>query len=241
MLDMHKNTIFFLGAGFSKGAGAPLQSELMSKVLSYDGIEYDIMEGDFRQKKNKVIRFLMDAYNLRPDHILKLSLEDVYTPIDKCISEGASFRGYSYKGLTNIRSNLSYMISVVIDHELTERPYNEKEYARKFARYVIDNNASSDKEAIIISTNWDILVDRAIVEASYSLAQKSIKIDYGTSIVPIHSEAEKHLYNDKNSNAETEVLIRLYKMHGSLNWLRCPTCNRIFGDPQCVNRQLKVD
>ena len=54
-----------------------------------------------------------------------------------------------------------------------------------------------------ISFNYDLLIDNAI-------GNQGLRLDYGTTFANPFPRAESRL--------------GLYKLHGSLNWLRCPIC-----------------
>jgi hypothetical protein len=74
-----------------------------------------------------------------------------------------------------------------------------------------------------VSLNYDILIDNALE------TQGSTGIDYG---VPFSNHA----------NAVRGAAVPLLKLHGSLNWLYCPTCNALDHYPeQKVAAHLPID
>ncbi len=235
-------TVFFLGAGFSCAAGAPSQKELLGKVLNYSGNNYGNPVDDYLDELKK---FLRDAFSL-DDHKMKdFSLEDFYTPIDKCISQNSSFRGYSIDHIKKIRNELSTLISIVIDAELTNSD-KDKTYLDKFVNLIIDFLNRDIKiifpmhELAIITTNWDILLDKRFYLKS-DQQNFFVNLDYGTSTVYL---------KDANYNSQLSPLSRLrrriydlelYKIHGSLNWLKCPSCNRLFVNPEKKAGILEID
>lgn len=63
-----------------------------------------------------------------------------------------------------------------------------------------------------ISLNYDILIDNALTEL-----HPGIDIDYGVEFTNYHRECNWQI-------PRRECSVFLLKLHGSLNWLYCPTC-----------------
>jgi len=80
-----EKTVYILGAGFSRPAGAPNQAEILSKIFS-------LQLGDERLEESRrhLRRFLQDDLIVNFDQIENTTLEDIYTPIDRCIVSGWS-------------------------------------------------------------------------------------------------------------------------------------------------------
>lgn len=235
-----KKTVFFLGAGFSCAAGAPSQSQLMKKVLEYTGANYG---NPIDKYKSNIKKFLSDAFSLDDNRMKQFNLEDFYTPIDKCISQNISFRGYSINHIKNIRNFLSTLVSIVIDAELTTSS-NDKTYLDKFVKLILDhkNKVPSTDHVSIITTNWDILLDRKFF-LELKKEENNGALDYGTWVVSAKSDSESQLIPPLVALTRGMYTIKLFKIHGSLNWLRCPCCNRLFVNPEVKVgiREYKLD
>jgi NAD-dependent SIR2 family protein deacetylase len=237
MHSLGNDTVFFLGAGFSKAAGAPLQSELMGKVLDYNGFQYHNPIDEF---KNRLNEFLNDAFSLNEDQKRNFNLEDFYTPIDKCINEGISFRGYPVEYIQQIRNELSTLIGIVIDNELVGFRGNTG-FIDTFCEYVVENSKGSrNKKCTVITTNWDILLDRRIFDILRNRYRREPNprvntIDHGTSVVGYGRNRTDQIPPALSVLTRGGTSVSLYKIHGSLNWLKCPSCDRLF-----VNKNLKV-
>lgn len=226
MHALKKNTIFFLGAGFSKEAGAPLQSELLEKVLTYTGNDYG---NTVKKYKRNINNFLSDAFNIKAENPnrKRFSLEDFYTPIDKCISENVSFRGYSVNSIKQIRNQLSTLVSIVIDAELVNST-EDTDYLDSFTEYIIENSkGSKENKPTIISTNWDILLDRRV----YQSINNTDAVDLGTHVFGFGEKKSDQLLPPMTAKTRGGSTVKLFKIHGSLNWLKCPSCNRLFVKP----------
>jgi len=70
------------------------------------------------------------------------------------------------------------------------------------------------KKTAFISLNYDILIDNALTDM-----HKIIDLDYGINFTNFTINGEWHWHKPRLSRA-----IKLFKLHGSLNWLYCPTC-----------------
>lgn len=235
MESLRNDTVFFLGAGFSKAAGAPLQSELMGKVLDYRGYDY---QNPIKEYQNRLNSFLRDAFFLNDSQRRNFNLEDFYTPIDKCINEGISFRGYRVDYIQKIRNELSTLIGIVIDSELNKYE-GDKEFLDLFCQYIVENSKGSrnKKKCSIITTNWDILLDRRIFERLRNQDPPIVSstIDHGTHVVGYKGNREDQIAPALSVLSKGGISVKLYKIHGSLNWLKCPSCDRLY-----VNKNLKV-
>lgn len=232
MIASKNDTVFFLGAGFSKAAGAPLQSEILSKVLDFDGSRGDIPVSDY---KIRLKSFLKDAFYLDENQCNTFNLEDFYTPIDKCINDNISFRGYPVQYIQQIRNELSTLIGIVINSELERNP-RDNGFLDSFSEFIVKNSVGSrnKKKYSIITTNWDIVLDRRIFQL-LSQEKKPTTIDFGTHVTGLGSISHDQITPTLTVLSKGGSTVKLYKIHGSLNWLKCPSCDRLY-----VNKQLKV-
>jgi len=229
MRTLKKKTVFFLGAGFSKAAGAPAQNELLSQVLDYSGYGYGNPVAEYQ---NYLKLFFHDAFKLSDEQMCLFSLEDFFTPIDKCISENTSFRGYSVDAIKSIRNYLSILVSIVINDQLqnSDRP---KDYIDTFVNYILalKKNAPTVDKVSIITTNWDILLDRRFFESLNHSYDNRGTIDFGTHVVSLSAGQAEQIMPAMIAIAKKLITVKLYKIHGSLNWLKCPSCNRLYVNP----------
>ena len=103
-------TIYFLGAGFSKDAGGPIQNELIKTILSNEFINY-YNDQKTQEAYKAFIGFLNNELLISENNYENVVLEDVFTPIDRCIAEGRTLGKYSYKQLLDIREQLHYLLA----------------------------------------------------------------------------------------------------------------------------------
>jgi hypothetical protein len=206
MCDNSKGkTIFFFGAGASAAEGAPIASRLLIEAFKQfpnDG-------------KIKLVKdFLQEFYsNDCLDESTIPTFEEILSPIDICLQKQEQFSSkWNYDTLSELRENLIYCICSILHEKLSEK----NKYHLKLIDNLFQNVNDSDRYAFI-SLNYDILLDNALVRLGDGSRNPKVDIDYAISF--------RNEGTDWRSPSENKVY--LLKLHGSLNWLFCPTCNSI--------------
>jgi hypothetical protein len=250
MLEATKNedkVVYVLGAGFSIPAGAPTQAQILDDIL-----KLDLRPEKVGDAKARLEAFLTIDLRIRREDIPQIALEDVYTPIDRCIADGTSFKSKSAAELKQIREDLGYLISVAISRRITrglDAGEANTEYIDTFARYLVakaskkadrakDKKDSTDAKAYdplaIISLNWDILLDNAI-HSELCKRHPDIEGDYDPyGVVDYCCYISSVVAGDMRIRSGLWSLgcrgynVKLLKLHGSMNWLQCPNCQRLF-------------
>jgi NAD-dependent SIR2 family protein deacetylase len=223
---MGQKTVFILGAGFSFEAGAPTQNQLVKKIFEINRNNSSVKkELDFFKK------FLTDTLNIPEVFHDRVSLEDVFTPIDRCAFDNISFRNVDRKQLIQISEVTNFLIGETLNKILIGPPAN---YINVFARYLVSLSSARQNfnyrkydPVSVISTNWDILLDNAIKQEIDNNYHKRGVVDYCCYI-------SSYRKNDESIKPGLEMLglggfnVKLLKVHGSLNWLQCPKCLRLY-------------
>ncbi|HCC34093.1 MAG TPA: hypothetical protein DEQ02_00040, partial [Ruminococcaceae bacterium] len=206
----------FLGAGASASCGAPVQNNLFK--------EYFKNRSNISRRHcfdaDKMATFFCSQFGINVeegnlDNVDFPTFEEVLGILDLALAKDESFRECGLASEDHNPSNsISQLRQMVVDlmaytiyHQVNFVENKHKELIRS-----LDSNKLLD-DCFFISTNYDILIDNAITDKGHS-------IDYGCHMV-------NHAFcveNEFNSNVKT---IPLYKIHGSLNWLYCPTCNEM--------------
>ena len=235
-----EKTVYILGAGFSIPAGAPSQAALLGIALKMP------LDNRLSKRRRNIRKFLKEALNVDPK---KVTLEDVYTPIDRCISDGIGLKSYSLEVLHKVREDLGSLVSYAIRHELGNVPYVQGEYVNAFARQLVEKaavraelaagaeNSKTVKEydpLAVISLNWDILLDNALNDALRA-KDNGMRGDYDpfgvvdyccyiSSVDPKESTIRTGLW----SLGCRGYNVKFLKIHGSMNWLQCSNCQQMF-------------
>jgi len=220
-----QKTVYVIGAGFSKSVNAPLQSELIKDIFEIRDYE---LSRDYRQLyiqyRNDFERFLSDTMFIDRNSFNTINLEDIYTPLDRCIIDNMSFRNIPPKDLIDLRQKINGLIIIMIKHKL-DNFHCRDNHIEKFTDYLIklrEEHKSSDSFAII-STNWDIILDNSL---NRRIANNEGVVDYCCYTTP---------YDESNdvmpgllALGRGKYNVKLLKLHGSMNWLNCKRCQRLF-------------
>jgi len=221
-------TVFILGAGFSVEAGAPMQAAIIPEAFKLFNENPD----NFNRKKfSEFTCFIEDQLNIPHNRYSSIALEDIFTPLDRCLSESSQYRGISLDNIMKIRESVFYVVGRTIQILLDKS--NSKDYINLFAKYLTKKSSEradksyKEKDPVsVISANWDILLDNSIYKTISDSTHDAV-VDYCCYISSIDK-------NDDTVKPGLEVLggggfnVKLLKLHGSLNWLQCPRCARLY-------------
>lgn len=204
------DTVIVLGAGASAADGAPIQSALLRDYFAYrrsheypgprNGVD-DALTGFFQ-------RFFgvdVAAGDLRGVEFP--TFEEVLGILELADSEGESFRGLTGQAngptpaasLQRIHDDLVFSIAEVLHHKLERPSPNHRRLVESLS------TGGGLSHVAFVSLNYDIIIDNAVTPLVHP--------DYGFDLL-----------GGQRPNAQSPYLL---KVHGSLNWLFCPTCRDI--------------
>jgi len=257
--EPHQKTVYVLGAGFSIDAGGPLQSKLLEMMFKKN------LNLLITKRQKNVKQFLKGVLNVvSSKEIHQMALEDLYTPIDRCLADGISFKEKGVSDLLELRRDLDHLVSVAIRSSFGSHQGGQ-EYVDKFAKHIVEiaskrrDKADLDDDGesarihdylSIVSLNWDVVLDNAIFNELKRVDREKLGpdefekkyarigvVDYCCYI----SSVDKHDPRVKSglwALGSKGYNVKLLKIHGSLNWLQCPHCQRLFtkfGDKPAVD------
>ncbi len=220
---MGQKTLFIYGAGASKADDAPLQKEFFSEI-------FDLLEGVNIYQNNNFNQDLVEdmknfLYKLYPinenkdETVIYPTFEEVMGLIYFAIIRDDSFKGISYSNLKGYLETLTALIAYVLQEKLRYIPninrrfldclfttfqenYNDEKERSGLAR-TFTNNFS------FLNINYDILLDNAVFD-----------------LKNLHGIDYDYCFNIKSKFDK----LKLFKPHGSLNWLFCKACGKIETD-----------
>jgi len=225
-------TVYILGAGFSVGAGLPTQFELTKEIFNpqfTDSNKYTLELHNMYETQKKLVDLLKNEFGLTEKSEYFLSLEDIYTPLDRCIVENSNFRSFSPEELLNLRQTVDAVLILAI--KARSGLSKKSDYIEKFARYLIAlskerlENYRKNDPVSVITTNWDILLDLAIRD---NLKDENGIIDYNCYVNSLRDDPS--IIPGLQALTQGKFIVKMLKIHGSINWLQCPKCQRIFID-----------
>jgi NAD-dependent SIR2 family protein deacetylase len=221
-------TVFIVGAGFSKNAGLPLQSEFTPLFLRAT------------KHKSGLSRFLMPTlakfveetfgFKLDQDNVsLYPDLEDIFTMLDLSANSGHNL-GLKYPPheLRTVRRMLLSRIIRMLNKAYLDgrrKPPPERPLLLDFLRGIDPNKHQ------FVSLNWDLVIEGCLEELGvpyhpyYSREIDRIFLDKQYRLVPSHPDSPG---------------LTICKMHGSINWLYCDCCRRAYWVPVCDVARLAI-
>lgn len=231
---------FFLGAGASKAAGQPLTYELTA------GVAYSLTTTDDKAM-HQVVDYLEKVHHITSDQlhaaagywksnyitennhqpdtplpelpsiIYILSLLDVFIAEHSVVYDraGEQPEQVDRRELELIRESIAQCLALAFN-EIRIKFNAVPPWLDAFV------GALSVTDDVLITTNWDILLDKAIVKSAHQS-----QINYGTD-ARIVDTAGKDLKIDSYPKNDRRPL---YKLHGSFSWLYCQRCTSLYANP----------
>ena len=263
--------IFIIGAGFSAPAQIPIQNKILAEITkpTTDGIlhyEPDPESVKFLIAYIKVGLYLLQNYttadcdsiisdfsSIKSEHLaasknsnllkenlyrqiqvtreqirseleksnLQISLEDIFTTFDKSYQGREFVFNFSHEQASDIRESIMRLFVYYFSKCVNEHSYSAQEYI-DFCEYIkkLDN-------VVIISTNWDVLLEEYF---------EKLGIKYTLCL-------NEPYYVPITKKQSSSKQIRLIKLHGSINWLKCLKCGtlNIVDNKKCGNYLFNDD
>jgi NAD-dependent SIR2 family protein deacetylase len=204
-----------LGAGASAAEGVPVQTHLFRDYFKLIKTRRRALP----EHERELATFFMLMFDIDVDHD---DLDAAKFPTFEeapGILDLADLRNESFKEISNInfatnsgqikfsRLYLVFLMTDIINERLLTGKGIHKQLVDNLHKLgIIDQTA-------FITTNYDILCDNALMDL-----WPGKKIEYGT---------EFSNYSDGSFERPGPNSIKFFKLHGSLNWLYCPTCNKL--------------
>jgi hypothetical protein len=205
-------TVIFLGAGATKACGGLMTNEILPAVLRAPDTSA-LLSDFFRNLFHVNSGSPPDQF---PGLPLVMSLLD--TALDR---RQALHPQWDPQRVSELRQAIEVRMFDLLEEKLCKaRPNNHSQ--------LLQTVYPSPAEPCVISTNYDLIIDTAMMSVSETRIPEGRLPDYRIHIrTPFYS-------------AEGGRFGTLLKLHGSLNWLHCRTCQRIEIGASESRRYLKV-
>ncbi len=195
-----RKTIYFFGAGASAAESpvAPTNTNLLRGGLSRRKGQYETLE-----------RFLSDwgftDFKLLP------SIEELLSILDMCLGKGEPIgQCWSISDLTRCREELVTCIYDVIGDTLDTQTNGNGDQGL----YQQLLEGLPDEDTSLISLNYDLLLDSALHKCGFTPNYSLDFLDLGDAA------GHETVLGPHPSRGD----IKLFKLHGSINWGYCPSC-----------------
>lgn len=195
--------LYLFGAGASAAEGAPATAQLLSEAWAQNPAQH-----------SQVWRFLTEVWAQpidSPDSFAHLPrLDEALSLIDWSLEmEQGLGPDWGPRRLWDLRQELTALIEETLGAAMAQglpQPGGPHE------RFVA---GLQGRPAVLLSLNYDTILDRALRGGGY-------EPDYGFARLDLAEPAAQSAPRPFGAPA-----IPLLKLHGSLNWARCPACDRI--------------
>ena len=129
-------------------------------------------------------------------------------------------------GLDRLRALLERAIAEVLaEPTVRDRAAANEDVLTRFVDWMHDHARGGDSRLSIITTNYDVVIEKRLYERLNAREIPEL-IDFGLSWRVVdgadHASAQ---------GRPASPWLGFYKLHGSLDWLRCPLCDHIYIDP----------
>lgn len=202
--------VFFLGAGASVSGGAPTFANFRDKAREV--LTEFVQEGS----SDSEIPLFKKVLNQWDENYADYNIEEYYSAVEmnEQLNDEKSIIS------KDIVRFIAYTIENLIDSSTTEA-------YKSLVKY--------DAIKAIITTNWDILLERSIREIVNTRSNYNGYINYDNIIKP---------YDHDNANVPPKsdgYIPPILKLHGSLNWGFCEECGEMYYFNRKVYRKLESD
>jgi hypothetical protein len=224
---MTKNIVYFLGAGCSYNFGYPLTGQIMPDILKnlYNndlfqlGDRKTIAEKRHENELKRFIEFLypgLKELNLKERMKLAPSITEILSLVDHlCFYNIPPHPRLSEEKLFHFRYLLNRAVAeLLMDYQNMPYKFKEKKMLKKFMGPIVAKEKTLNIS--IITTNYDLSID-----PQFEKAIANNKVDYGIPYRGMNKQG-------RIIQQPTNPLFRYYKLHGSLNWLKCELCGQYY-------------
>lgn len=210
-------TVVFLGAGATKACGGLLTNEILPAILT------GAPSSDLSGRLPRLHQFLQEQF-----HVLLNSPESypglpmLMSLLDTALDRRQAFHpAWDPSSVAEIREAVEFGIFDVLEEKLLKAQTNNH-------WDLLQKIYPDPAQPCVISTNYDLIIDTALIFLSESRLPEGGLPAYCCSVAT-------DFYSDKMPSFGV-----LLKLHGSLNWLYCRTCNRLEIGASESRKYLKI-
>jgi hypothetical protein len=237
MINDSKVNVYVFGAGASVHVGAPLTKDFLFEGFSLLPFPdaYDVSTQKFRMVAQLIDRlygsrletYVKDA--LSPDHIWRpsdipsVNIEELLSFVDLGLRRGEAWLPFGdlqdalheFVFTTLEQTTLGYYSDCYRRLENGTLGHNRNCYDK-----LVDYIMHVDEINCMITFNYDLFLDQAMSKNNHEVLG-----DYNIEFAEVENfERYKRLLSRQRRDDDVDLL----KLHGSLNWARCPRCQRLF-------------
>ncbi len=236
------STVYFLGAGASADSGVPLTDALLGKIVRHIKL---------KEKRSALFRFIKTFGFLERGTTARPPIVDVVSLLDTCLRQNLPLdQFFTLDRLRRVRTQLTLELSRVVEggkglgakFDKVRMPPDARDQpgarGRQIARYFkhfVQGLRPRNREVsaplkmgdAVITTNYDTNIDVALYELVYA-DESGWKLENNIISDVFLGSDFRDPYDDTDALSDRKATVDLLKLSGSLNWLYCPRCCRIY-------------
>lgn len=223
----------FLGAGASKPLGYPVTDQILPAIWAglndgtwkkWAGLKNRKGSRRLAGELRRLLSILLPGLESHGRLGGGASIVDVISLVDQHVGEGRTpHPKLSETELRRARGMLDLGINAVL------RGQKRRDLRDRLADWLLNEAVRGEESRVtLISTNYDTAVEHALYRRLIA-ARTSVGryVDFG---IPW-----RDAYRDLMHTRPRQARLAVFKLHGSLDWLRCETCGHVF-----VNVQQRI-
>jgi hypothetical protein len=201
-------TVLFLGAGATKSVKGPLTDEIVPAIFAENA---RIAASDPKGRVAQLVQFLQDEFHVSPGLPKEQypGLPLLMSLLDVALDRREQFHAqWDVGAIAELREAIELGIFDVLEDALTK--FQTNNHFTLLTRLFAPPNQPQ-----IITTNYDLVADTALMHVSQQQQPPGGLPNYYCGIANISSVGLGEKFGT------------VLKLHGSLNWLFCRTCQRL--------------
>lgn len=228
-----ERTVLFLGAGASRPFGFPMTAEILPEILRRLGRRALFRGGEgarepgassHHELEDLLGRFLPA---LARETVEPPLITDLLSLVDHLLaSANAPQPDLDLAALDRLRALLERAIAEVLaEPSLPAEPRGDEALLDRFVQWIRRRADEGPGRLSVITTNYDVVLEQRL----YALLDANEipgLLDFGVSWRPADHPEQRPA-----RARPAEPWLSVFKLHGSLDWLRCPLCEHIYIDP----------
>ena len=225
----------FLGAGASKPFGFPVTDEILPELLGRlrRGDLFPRQQGSASRKADESARELRELLERLLPGLFRAKtvpplITDVFSLLDQLVGTGGALgAGADAADLGRLRSLLEHAVAEVLSEPRGRRAQAGAALQEKLAGW-IHRTCARGRFVSVISTNYDFALERSLLSRIPARALPGA-VDFGLTWRPADGAGPRGRRQAWPRPARPRLAI--LKLHGALNWLRCPLCEHVVIHP----------
>lgn len=228
ILNPKEKYVFIMGAGASKDDNLPIQDEILKNILKQE-FAFKNKEGshikEYKKVSNEIKSVLTNIFTGKKS-IDNISLETIFNVLETAIYKNENIGRVQVEKIKKYYDSLlkGIMFATLTDAKLKEHNIFNKKAKSPYTimGQKIYDGCKNQKEINLsfITFNYDICLDRVLLSMYNEDENKSFDVDFGIDLG--NYEQEKWFHRPRKRK------INLLRPHGSINWVFCKSCGKVF-------------